>query len=320
MMMLKTMKISDYVAEIWNGRQHFNINIDYTITDDPVVHTYTIAGEEFIKYVLYNYTSYSYTYLTELYSPITENAYTIFKDNFDSWMMSHYHSLSRIVGTMLTEYGALENFDRKETYSDTETHSGVIEVKRIYSGEDIHEYQDQQNSKDEYSKTGSDINTTTYNSTTTDRFDNTSTLTFTERSKTHLVSAYDDSNDVFRNKDKDVDNGSESTHNYTADGGTGDTSAKTGSDTNTNTFDNYKETTDYKKHYKDTRKFDNYEEKTTEDRTKDTHVNAHNGHLHGNIGLTTSQSMAVNEISFRMRFHVVPLIARSFACECLILI
>ena len=289
-----------------------------------------------------------------------ENAGTTDARAFDTfykeWLTLKSREYSRIASALYSDYSPLENFDRKEVYSDDESHSGSISTTKTIDGTEINsrEYEDQNGSQDEYSKSGQAIselaldtidtdkheNTTTltHNTTDTDIHSNTDTLTFSGRMKTHMESAFNDTADTFHNKSRDVEGGTE-THTISS-APLGNTLQKTGTDTTveasptagntferggtettTNSFDNYKETTAYKKHYTDTneRSFDNYEEVETTDLSKDVKTLEHNGSLHGNIGVTQSVDMIKNEIDLRIKNSLSKIILDDFMNECSIL-
>lgn len=279
-----------------------------------------------------------------------------FDSFFKEWLKVKEREYSRIASALYSDYSPLENFDRKEVYSDGESHSGSISATKTISGTETNsrEYEDKNGSQDEYSKTGQEIselaldtidtdkheNTTTltHNTTDTDIHSNTDTLTFTGRTKTHLESAFNDTADTFRNKSRDVEAGTE-THTISSapKGNTlektgtettvektptaGNTFARGGTETTTNSFDNYKETTAYKKHYTDTneRSFDNYEEVETTDLSGDVRTLEHDGSLHGNIGITKSTDMIADEISLRIKNTLSKIILDDFMNECSIL-
>lgn len=275
---------------------------------------------------------------------------------YKEWLSLKSREYSRIASGLYSDFSPLENFDRKEVYTDGESHSGSISTTKTIEGTETNtrEYEDATGSQDEYSKSGQEIselaldtidtdkheNTTTltHNTTDTDIHSNTDTLTFTGRTKTHLESAFNDTADTFRNKSRDVDSGTE-THTISS-APLGNTLQKTGTDTTveaspeagntferggtettTNSFDNYKETTAYKKHYTDTneRSFDNYEEVETTDLSGDVRTLEHDGSLHGNIGVTQSVDMIRNEIDLRIKNTLSKIILDDFMNECSIL-
>lgn len=275
---------------------------------------------------------------------------------YKEWLSIKSREYSRIASALYSDYSPLENFDRKEVYSDDESHSGSISATKTINGTETNsrEYQDASGSQDEYSKSGQEISelaldtintdkhnletTLTHNTTDTDVHSNTDTLTFNNRTKTHQESAFNDTADTFRNKSRDVDSGTE-THTISSapNGNTlqktgtettvektptaGNTFERGGTETTTNSFDNYKETTAYKKHYTDTneRSFDNYEEVETTDLSGDVRTLAHDGSLHGNIGITKSTDMIADEISLRIKNTLSKIILDDFMNECSIL-
>lgn len=308
--MLDFVKINDVTNELWNGRNDFDVELQLVL-DNETLFNFEITGEEFVKQILMNYNSYSFYYVQEFYSQLPEQnrAYYAFRDLFIRWETNNSESLKRMILVMFTNYNPLENFDRYEDIEVNVEYKGKENNKESYAGSkgSIHEYQDLEGSKIEFSPTGTKLETTAYDSGT--NYSGTETTT-------DSTSAYNDTDsNTWRNKDKsqkDFTNRNDS---------------KTGEDTTTYSYHQYKESTDEKRHNKfsvsefyedeDGTPFERTNSKEFENRQDTTDTTSH---LHGNIGVTKSQEMLLDELKLRMRFNITNLIIRNFACETFVLL
>lgn len=308
--MLDFVKINDVTSELWNGRSDFEIEIQLVL-DNETLYNFEITGEEFVKQILMNYNSYSFYYVKEFYEHLPElnRKYYAFRDLFTRWETNNADSLKRMILAMVTNYKPLENFDRYEDINVKLTYKGKEENKESYTGGKgvVNEYEDLEGSKVEFSPTGSKRETTHYDSGTT--YAGTETTT-------DSTSAYNDTDaNTWRNKDK------------SEKGFLNRSDSKTGDDYVDYTYQLYKESTDEKRHNKTTISevyedkdgiaFEKKNSREFTNREDDTDTTSH---LHGNIGVTKSQEMLLDELKLRMRFNITNLIIRNFACETFVLL
>ena len=308
--MLEFVKINDVTSELWNGRNDFGIELQIML-DNEVIFNYDMTGEEFVKQIILNYNSYSYYFISEFYAQLPElnRKYFAFRDLFTRWKQNSEHSLKRMILAMVTNYKPLENFDRLEDITVSVEYKGKEKNKESFTGAKgyTHEYEDLAGSKVEFTPTGTKLEETQYDSGTTYSGKETTT---------DSTSAYNDTDaNTWRNKDK-------SQKDFTNRSDT-----KTGMDTTSYMYHQYKESTDEKRHNRFTvsefyndgegNSFERTDSKEFENRKDSTDTTSH---LHGNIGVTKSQEMLFDELKLRMRFNITNLIIRNFACDNLILL
>lgn len=222
------------------------------------------------------------------------------------WSKKHYRTFEKWIKALNMEYNPLENYDRIESWGDTgkDTRTLDHQDKRTLDTEDKRTLDSQDkrtlDSQDKRTLDTQDKETRDVQDETT--FDKT---TGTE----HTVSAFDSSTYQPSTNDEEHEGGT-----VTVDGTGTDTMDHTGTDTldhtGTDTMDHTG--TDTLDHT-GTDTID-YSGTITDDKT-----NEHNGRIHGNVGITTSQQMLQSEYDIA-RFNIVQQITDLFLTEFCLLI
>lgn len=235
------------------------------------------------------------------------------KSQIGRWGVKHYRTFEKWINALSLEYNPLENYDRSEEWTDTntgtQTTTNTGTQTTTNTGTETTTNTGTQTSVNSGSetnvKTGSDENVKT--GSEKDEADNGNTTEV-------QVAAYDTA--TYSNKEKtifDTDQTGEHTYNDVTDTHTYNdlTDTHTLNDlTNERTDNLTAERTD-----------DLTEERTddlTAERTDDLEGH-HEGHVHGNIGVTTSQQMLQSELDIA-RFNIYENIADLFIDEFCILI
>lgn len=194
------------------------------------------------------------------------------------WSKKWKPSIERMILALDEEYNPLHNFDRYEKYDDERHNTNS----------------DRTDSELNRTTSQNKTDTTTYNSTVTDDTTGDDDLTY-EGSDTTLndVSAFNDSNYQPSNKNS-LTSSNSSNRDYSED----KTSKHTGSD-------------ELKSIDAQTLKDVNGESKNG----KFDENSKHDGHLYGNIGVTTSQQMLNAELDLRSKVNIYDMIAEMFYRE-----
>lgn len=197
------------------------------------------------------------------------------KDAITLWSKKWYRTFDKWITALSIEYNPLENYDRQEDWTDT-SNRGVKNNGRRDSG----------NTRTLNNQDKRTLNTT--NKRTLDTQDEETLDTQNERTldttvtSENTVSAYDSSSYQPSNKNVTENDGTDTMNNT----GT-DTFTHTGTDTMQNTGT---DTLDYSGTIKD-----EYGEGFSS-QTTDNGKTIHDGRIHGNIGVTTSQQMLEAEL------------------------
>lgn len=203
-------------------------------------------------------------------NPVVFPSVPFFKSAVGVWSAKWYDSLERMLEAITEEYNPLHNYDRHETYTDTE-------AKESAGSDRV---------------TRSDTETATRTATTTD--------SGSESSK------YVTDTTTTSSEEKKISAENESTYqpdNSTEDTGTLD-STVTGEVTKENTR------TSTENNNKTGSGTDTRTTSGTDDRTLQ-----HDAHLYGNIGVTTSQQMLMEEINLRKDLSIYDVAAELFYRE-----
>ena len=207
---------------------------------------------------------------------------SLFRSAICVWGRKYYHTFDKWINALNLEYNPLENYDRIEAWGDHKERGA--DNTRTFNNQDK-ETLDTENKRtldteDEETRNTSDE--TTYDKTTTTTDD---------------VSAFDSSSYQPSTKETLEEDGT-----VTIAGTGTDTFAHTGTDTMNNTGTDTMEHTG-----------------TIKDETGEEETTTHNGHVHGNIGVTTSQQMLQSELDIA-RFNIVQQITDLFLQEFCIMI
>lgn len=223
-------------------------------------------------------------------NPVVFPSVPFFKSAVGVWSAKWYDSLERMLEAITEEYNPLHNYDRHETYTDTEAKESA--------GSDRVTRSDTETATRTATTTGSD----TKNGTVTDSGSESSeyvTDTTTTSSEEKKISAENES--TYQPDNSTEDTGTlDSTVTGEVTKGNTRTNTETGSNTENITENNNKTGSGT-----DTRTTSG-----TDDRTLQ-----HNAHLYGNIGVTTSQQMLMEEINLRKDLSIYDVAAELFYRE-----
>lgn len=223
------------------------------------------------------------------------------KNAFGVWSRKWYHSIERMFMAFTEEYNPLHNFDRNEDYSDSESRT----MTNSATGDTTETGKDTETGKTTSSATDS---SNTSGKTVLDSNRNTESNTYegNEANTENTVSAYN--SDMYqpdtnaretgsRNSDAITDEDLNSTETTTGSS-SGSSSGTTNSDRTMNTSRTGKET-----------------RSGSENEKRDLN---HKAHLYGNIGVTKSQEMLIDELNLRANHNIYDAIIEIFANEFLI--
>lgn len=213
-----------------------------------------------------------------------EAAGTYFCDAFDAWKAGRLPALVKISDALTLDYKPLENFDRYEESTDTGTATG--------------DSSDKHSGKDTISHSGTD------------------TISHTGTSKTQAGGS-----DTVHTTGTNSDTGSSQTgvfgYNSAETAAPDTTSSATGS----TTIDQTRTDTDTRSNTRtdaldDATKYGHIMETAHGESISSTHSDkkdsTHTGHLHGNIGVTTSQQMLTSELKLRNEVFLEKYIIEDF--------
>ena len=223
------------------------------------------------------------------------------KNAFGVWSRKWYHSIERMHIAFTEEYNPLHNFDRNEDYSDSESRT----MTNSATGDTTETGKDTETGKTTSSATES---ATTSGKTilNSDRDTETNVYEGNEGNTENTVSAYN--SDMYqpdtntqetgtRTSDTNVNDNLNSTETTTGNS-TGSSSGTTNVDRTMNISRNGKET-----------------RSGSENEKRDL---THKAHLYGNIGVTKSQEMLIDELNLRANHNIYDAIIEIFANEFLI--
>lgn len=190
-----------------------------------------------------------------------------FKYLSDNFFKSNINNFTRLVEALNAEYNPIENYDRFESWGDKAHKEHVRTNKDTNSGVD----------RTEITTNGKDITTTNESGN-----DTRTTTPSGDETTTNYVSAFNSAPNTWSDSEKTVINrdGMSTTELRTPNLETTNTLQK-GSGSNENLTHG---------HIIDTNESNNGDEQST-----------HNGHIHGNIGVTTNQQMVRSEVELRLR-------------------
>ena len=207
---------------------------------------------------------------------------SLFRSAIGLWGRKYYRTFDKWIKALNLEYNPLENYDRQESWGDHKERGA--DNTRTFNNQDKETLNTENkrtlDTEDEETRNTSDE--TTYDKTTTTTDD---------------VSAFDSSSYQPSTKETLEEDGT-----VTIAGTGTDTFAHTGTDTMNNTG------TDTMDHTG-----------TIKDETGEEETATHNGRVHGNIGVTTSQQMLQSELDVA-RFNIVQQITDLFLQEFCIMI
>ena len=253
----------------------------------------------------------------------------------NKWSKKRLPVWDRIKYTLELDYNPIENYDRYEEWSDTHegSKSGTTtkQGRQVATGSrqttDTLEETGEQNDSGtetrnvESSATGS--GTTSSTASTTSESDNTTSGTETEtNSNTNRVMGFD-VNELM--VDHDANNGQTQKVSSATTHGEGESSTTT-SGTSGSTDSSETDETVSRTGASETSK---NAERTTEDTTENTTTDdstirdsgteessgEHEGHLHGNIGVTTAVQMWTEEVTGRMKYNIMDIIINDFIAK-----
>lgn len=206
------------------------------------------------------------------------------------WSKKHYRTFEKWIKALNMEYNPLENYDRIESWGDTgkDTRTLDHQDKRTLDTEDKRtlDTEDKRTLDTEDKRTLDSQDKRTLDTQDKETRDIQDETTFDKTTGTeHTVSAFDSSTYQPSTNDEEHEGGT-----VTVDGTGTDTMDHTGTDTV------------------------DYSGTITDDKT-----NKHNGRIHGNVGVTTSQQMLQSEYDIA-RFNIVQQITDLFLTEFCLLI
>lgn len=222
----KIEKVFEGMATDWNTHKTaFDITIPPRTEEET---TFTISGDFFRRYMLVNYSEFSY------FSISSTQYINDFKQLFVDFKTLNKRGIERIYNTLMDEYNPLHNYDRTEehvtTYAGKETntntksgnftddlvYSGSEKNETAYTGEEEntnshgiiednmsvspYEYNGFVSAEKEIESQGDDVTTTTYN----DRKDTTE-KTFTNREDNRTTTYNDVKDESVREFDERTD-------------------------------------------------------------------------------------------------------------------
>lgn len=234
-----------------------------------------------------------------------------------TWSKKWYRTFERWVNAINTDYDPLENYDRYEDVSETgvQTHTGTIGFDK--SGQDDNT-QTYNNLTDTIDGTVTETPTDWTETTTPGVTDTVETEVTTENVKTtteRQVSAFDSNS--YSNQEKVTVEVEPVTG---AEGSTTVSTSHTGSDTVTKSGTYATDTDSTNVRTGSVSNVMNYgtQETTTNNLVDDSSL-SRIAHLHGNIGVTTSQQMLQSELEVQ-RFNLINEITNLYAVELLVLV
>lgn len=235
-----------------------------------------------------------------------------FKYAVGVWSRKWSESLERIARALTTEYNPLHNYDRYEKWTDHSEGDYKNNVKQ--GGADTTRENEQTEGTDtgtvERENTGTV--TTTNAGTVTTKESGTTTESTNNMTTEKTVSAFNET--TYQPDEKSVVNGSVVTTPDTTQVVTPDT---TETETRNLHDDELRNLTDTRETNRSGEtKYGKTEDGSGDDR-RDT---VHDGHLYGNIGVTTSQSMATDEVNLRRDFNMYAVAAGLFADDLLLML
>lgn len=233
------------------------------------------------------------------------------------WSERHKHTLTRWIRALEIDYDPLENYDRREEWSDVGTRSKAGSTSRL--GSEINGFTrsdaEVESSKHDNTGSSSDVRTSSLSeeSTTGNSTSQTTAGNKTgDQSDEHKVSAYDSG--TYQAKDKtDTDTAdAEVTASQSNSRGTTDGSNNINSVEHHQTSDG--QTSANNRFANESGTENKIRNESGSDTEAESHGAAHTGRTHGNIGVTTSQQMLEAELDVA-RFNVYDEAADLFVSE-----
>ena len=229
------------------------------------------------------------------------------KSNITFWFSRRLFDFDRMYKSLRMEYSPIDNYNRiddikreyKDSGSDTETTTLGSSTTSKHSGTDTETTTLGSSTTSKHS--GSDTETTTLGSSTTSSHTGTDTEnTQGSGSKEKGVSAYNEDGYTNREKDTETHNSNNTqTFNSTV------TNTGSGSDTQEQRFDSTVTNTG------------SGSDKTQTDYGKQ-RTETESTHIHGNIGVTSTQELIESEMSLRAKHDIYKIISKEFERELLV--
>lgn len=235
------------------------------------------------------------------------------KYSIGAWGRKWSMELERIAEALQAEYNPIYNYDRYEEW--TETDKPDVTTTRTHNDTDTrtNDNTDTQTLDNSTTRTHADTDTRTNNNTDTqtNRYDIV-TEQNVDGNAEHQVSA--DNSSSYQPESKDITNTGKTT--VANDGTITDAHTGTVTDAHTGTITDANAGTITDAH---TGTITDAHTGTITDREAGTRANVeHDGHLYGNIGITTSAAMVSEVVAQRYRYNLYGTAARIFANELLI--
>lgn len=212
------------------------------------------------------------------------------------WSVQNEEPIARIYRALTEEYNPLHNFDRHEEYSDSETSSETAShtgsETTSYSGSETTAYTGSETT--EYA--GSETTAYTGSDVSSEQFSESSTTSETTENTISAFNASTYQPDNKQERSSEVETERENDRNYERD--LLDTINRDLEDTHTrNLSDTH------------TRNLSDTLTRNLSDGKNGNRLLKHVGHLYGNIGVTKSQEMAIDEVELRMKYDIYGVIA-----------
>ena len=229
------------------------------------------------------------------------------KSNITFWFSRRLFDFDTLYKSLRMEYSPIDNYNRiddikreyKDSGSDTETTTLGSSTTSKHSGTDTETTTLGSSTTSKHS--GSDTETTTLGSSTTSSHTGTDTEnTQGSGSNEKGVSAYNEDGYTNREKDTETHNSNNTqTFNSTV------TNTGSGSDTQEQRFDSTVTNT-------------GSGSDTTQTDYGKQHTETENTHIHGNIGVTSTQELIDSEMSLRAKYDIYKIISKEFEREFLV--
>ena len=247
------------------------------------------------------------------------------KSNITFWFSRRLFDFDRMYKSLRMEYSPIDNYNRiedirreyKDSGTDTETLTLGSSTTSKHSGTDTETTT--LGSSTTSTHTGTDTETTTLGSSTTLTHTGTDTDTMQGGGSTEKgVSAYNENGYTNREKDTETQNSTNSKQYNSTETNTG-----SGSDEKEQTYNSTVTNTGSGSDIQEQR-FDSTvtnsgsgSDKTQTDYGKQ-RTETESTHIHGNIGVTTTQEMIESEMSLRAKYDIYKIISREFEREFLV--
>lgn len=221
-----------------------------------------------------------------------------FKNAVGVWSKKHYRTFEKWINALNIEYAPLENYDRFEDWNDSSNENS----NRKHSGTSKDDDNTQRNGTSSDTSSGSVNNSRSEHDNEHNSGNN---KTVTTGKTENEVSAFDSNSYQPENQstNEGQENGESSSDRTASRNSSDDTSTRTTSNGTTSDNEVFSHSG------------------TTSDNEDYTHgsTGKHTGHIHGNLGVTTSQQMLKSELDIA-RFNIVQQITDLFLSEFVLMI